>query len=124
MPYEFDIIEKEDYLLFDVTGESATVEDVVQFTQTLLKEAMKRDCRSVMLDERGLRQRLDSHDAYLAAEKLVADRPRSGIRFASIRSDENWTIGKRFETIFQNRSINFRVFDNIPEAETWLAKAE
>ncbi len=123
MTCEYDIVEKDAFLLVAVSGEMTTCDEAFSLAESVALQARigKRGC--VLFDVRGLKQDLVFHDFYRLAERMAMIVPSMSVRIASVRSPENKQLGQHLETLFQNRAINFRVFDDYNEAESWLTSA-
>ncbi|WP_229591456.1 hypothetical protein [Pseudodesulfovibrio sediminis] len=63
---------------------------------------------------------LDSFDIYTACEVLAGGDLLRGFRFASLRTGLNDETARNFETMFRNRSINYRFFVEYEAAKSWL----
>lgn len=75
----------------------------------------------VLLDERELSNELDTFEAYRAGESEdVVEVARGGYRFACVPDPANKSQNQSFETMMMNRSVSYRVFDTMAEAEAWL----
>ncbi|BDQ34584.1 hypothetical protein [Pseudodesulfovibrio portus] len=77
--------------------------------------------KRILLDERGLVLGVDTHEAYLVGEsEQIVMAAIQGYRFASVPDPANKARNENFETMLRNRSVNYRVFDTIADAEEWL----
>lgn len=120
MTYAFQFIKKDEYLLVELSGEGNTVDDVLLLADAVLKEAKKAGTYCIMFDERNVTLNLDQHDVYCITEALADSLPGEGMRVAVIYNVEFLEIYKSFETMLQNRSINYKLFDSPKKAEAWL----
>ncbi len=120
MTYDYAMTMKDDYLLVTIGGESNTVEDVLSLANRVLIEAKRNNCTCVLFDERTVTINLDQHDAYQCTEALAEHIPAEGMRVAVVHNTKDLTIYQCFETMLQNRSINYTLFDDFQSAEEWL----
>jgi len=120
MPYVFDVQEKPGYLLFTLSGVAETVDEMRRFSEVMVTRAQASNCKRVLLDERATIKTLDFHDCMVHAERWVSEKPRIGLRIAAVYSPVHARDFHWVETIFQNRSIVYKIFDAMEEAEQWL----
>lgn len=82
---------------------------------------LELNVRLVLLDERQLELDLDNLDVKLGGESLDCSEVHTmGLRIACLCSPENRALYSMYETVYLNRSINFRTFDNEQAAIAWL----
>lgn len=120
MPYKYTLINHTDYLLFDESGAAENIDDARQFALAAMREAKNNDCLRLLFDERELDMNLTSHDVYVLAEEFSLIVPPAGLRIAAIHSVKNKEVGSTFETMLQNRSVNYRSFELEEDAIEWL----
>lgn len=123
MGHVYEFIPRKGYLLCKTTGETSSVEDIFTYARAVTDAARKADCTYIFLDERGMTSTLDPLDIYMACEELACGGLLRGFRFASLRTTLNKKSAQNFETMFQNRSINYRFFIDYEEAEKWLCSS-
>lgn len=123
MPVEAEVRVAENFLLVIAGGTMESMEDLFAYTGLIKEHLLKHDgsVRRVLLDERAMEDRIDALDAYAFSESDdTALAVTSGIRIACLSSPANYEFNRAFETFFQNRSLNFKVFLDMEEAENWL----
>ena len=118
MPYEFEIRERDGYLLITASGSIESVNDFAQVSQSMRKMASQSKCRRFLIDERTVAKTIDPHELTLFAEAKI-DTP-TRMRVAVVYTPENVSKLRWIETIFQNRSLAYRQFSSFDEAERWL----
>lgn len=120
MAYEYTVQSMAGYLLFTITGTNYTAEDVLNFSEEIFSIARQKECSRLLLDERQLAMDFDQFDTYYFAENLASRVPAMGLRAAVLASPENIKQHSWTETLFQNRSINYKVFITMEKAIEWL----
>ena len=120
MPYAFEVREKPGYLLITLSGVSETVAELRSFSEAMVARVQEANCKRVLLDERATIKKLDFHDCMIHAERWVSEKPRLGLRIAAVYAPADARNYHWVETIFQNRSIVYKIFDAMEEAEQWL----
>ena len=120
MSYTFEVREMDGYLLFILSGVAESVDELRAFSEAMVVRALKTDSKRVLLDERDTIKKLDLHDCMVHAERWVTDKPRLGMRIAAVYTPADARAFHWVETIFQNRSISYKIFDAMDKAELWL----
>lgn len=120
MGYDIELEKQKDYLLVSLGGEANNVDDVMLLANTVLKAAKQHNYTNILFDERKVTLNLDQHDVYNCTEELGTFLPSEGICVAAVHNAKDVIIFQCFETMLQNRSINYRIFETIEEAEKWL----
>jgi len=120
MPYSYAKQDKDGYLLFTLSGEVESAEDLTVFTRSLMREAARCDCWRLLLDERTISRKVDQYDLMVFADRWIMDKPRSGVKLAAVYSPDDARRFPWIETILQNRSLIYKIFDDMAEAERWL----
>lgn len=117
---QMEIEPRHRYFLVRVTG-IASGGSLEGYVARVLSFGKRSGLRRVLLDERELTLGTDMYEAYQIGEsEAVVTAAMGGYRFACLASPENRDRNKAFETVMRNRSVNYRVFDSLEEAETWL----
>jgi len=121
MLYTTTITDKKDYLLIESEGKAKDFADIAAYTDLIISHSQRHRQKRILLDETSVTLSLDAHDASLLAERLVASMvPNMGIRVAAVCAPCNYAIARIIETAFQNRSLNFRMFEDMQSAIDWL----
>lgn len=120
MPYTACILTRKTHLKVTVTG-TMDYDEQADFSALLARLGAEYDLHRVLLDERRLRKRLDALDAYRLAESTIsAEAAVRGVRLACVPHPEDVVFAQSLETSMANRSISYRVFSDLEEAEAWL----
>lgn len=121
MPISFEFKAKEKYLLCTARGITKTLAEVQEYAGAVLAEAGKTGFKRILLDERELPDELNAYDITLFAKNLAAELvPVRGLRVAVICTSAKIDIIKTYETMLQNRSMNYRGFTDLDAALEWL----
>lgn len=121
MTFSSDIDFNGEYLRVTTSGTLDSVGEVEQYVDLIRQEALKCETNKVLLDERGLMEQQDTHDAYEVSESEVASLTAlAGIRISSVCHPNNYELNKTYETFLMNRSLLFRVFLKEADALSWL----
>lgn len=121
MPFETQSEFKGWYLHVTTTGTLDTVNEVEDYVHSLREQAQQHDTKKVLIDERGLMDQQDTHDAFEFSESEAAVLAAlAGIRLSCICHPKNYELNKMYETLLLNRSLMFKVFLQEDEALQWL----
>lgn len=122
MPLELEFIEADGYLHMKVRGEN-NLQSVLDYAAEAYRECERRNCWKLLIEENLQGPAMTITDVYHAASRgtervgrpvVVAFvdvnplHPKQNVEFA----------GK----VALNRGLNIRVFDNLPDAQAWIAK--
>ena len=117
-----DIEPRDRYFVVRVTGEVGG-HTLGEYVSAVMAFGQEFGMNRVLLDERAMGNRVDTYEAYLAGEsEEFVKMAQMGYRIACVPDSANRIKNKNFETMMTNRSVNYRVFDTIREAEAWLLK--
>lgn len=104
-------------------GEAKTFEAFSDKARTVVAHVLSSGAKRILLDDRALAVALDTHDITRAADLLEKSNFQAlGLRLASLCRPEDRCVYDSIETIYRNRSINFRRFDDKQTAVEWLRK--
>ena len=106
--------------MFSVSGLFESVEEAMRFSEDVERCARSRDQSRILLDYRMAIRKMDQHDYITYADRWTANRPPSGLRIAALYSTADAEKYRWIETFYQNRSIIYKIFDVMSEAEQWL----
>lgn len=122
MPYTFEFTNKGNYLLVTVSGEVNAYDDVLAYIDALVAQLRRTNITRLLLDEREVSFNIDVLDIVLVTDQFMAvpGITTRGYRVACVCSHDNVEVIRAFETSFQNRSLNYRMFSQIHAAEKWL----
>ena len=118
--YSYKATEKGEYVNIEVTGKMDTVDEVLIFAGDIIRLATSFNATCIMICGQTVTVDLDVSQAFKIAQTLGDYIPLLGMRIASIPNPKNMKLDHFFETAFQNRSINYRVFKSVEEAREWL----
>ena len=123
MAYTLTFTHKNGYLLAETSGEICTFDEFSEKAQSVVREAMESGLHRVLLDERNLNVAIDTFDSLRVAQDFEKDDIQIyGGRLACLCHNECVNIYKTFETLYQNRSLSYHLFDDIPTAIAWLTE--
>ena len=123
MSYSFSTIDKEDHLFFQVDGEANDLADVIAHAESIIFQARKFKHKRLLLDETALSMSIDTHDAILFANWFAETKVAAmGLRAAVVCAPCNRAVIRAFETALRNRSISYKMFDDLESASEWLLK--
>ncbi|MGL1861453.1 MAG: hypothetical protein OCC46_02895 [Pseudodesulfovibrio sp.] len=121
MTYSLAFVVQERWLSVTARGAVQSVETFSEKAATVVQHIMKSGKKRIFLDDRCLDVALDAHDVTVIAKQLEQKSvPTMGLRLACIPKPGNEEIYRTIETIYQNRSFNFRVFSDEESAFDWL----
>lgn len=121
MPIQFETRKENGYIRIIPTGRLETLDELIEYGTYMYDQAIACDIHRVLLDEKDLIDAADASTIYEWCEnEVVSKTATSGIRIAGVCTADNFACNKVYETMFQNRSYNFRVFLNEEEAIQWL----
>lgn len=121
MAIEFKAIHEEGYIRIVTKGVLQTLEELVEYGSFMYEQATSSGVPRILLDEDLMEDASDAGTIYVYSEhEIITKTATAGIRIAGVCTPENYDINKVFETMFQNRSYNFRVFLHEQEAIDWL----
>lgn len=124
MSYNLQMRKRDGYLLFTVTGTLESAEDLTAYSNDIEKHARQADVRHVLLDMREVSRRVDQHDCATYANKWSQDHPNIWLKVAAVYTAADAQRFKWVETIYKNRSINYKIFDDMEKAEHWLMSSD
>lgn len=121
MSYTTKFTDTNDYLIATAVGEINTPEAALEYTSGTMEVALRRNYTRMLLRSQALDARLDTHDSIIVVDALrQAAPPNRKVRIASVTIPEQIPYYEVYETVFQNRSFNFRAFTSEEKALEWL----
>ncbi|QJB58236.1 hypothetical protein [Pseudodesulfovibrio sp. zrk46] len=121
MAIKYEIIQEDGYIRIVTTGVLKSIDDLIQYGTLMYDQAIAAGIPRILLDEENMEDAAEASTIYRWCEhEVVAMTAAAGIRIAGICTAENFECNKVFETMLQNRSYNFKVFQNEQEAVAWL----
>ncbi|CCH48335.1 hypothetical protein [Pseudodesulfovibrio piezophilus] len=121
MGYTVEINQNDLWLTIVTRGGISGYDDFLEKAETIIDLVRDAGTRRILLDDRDVRIDLDVLDIIRVAERLdEADFPTLGLRIACLVGNQDHTVFRTVETIYSNRSINFRLFRCRESAIEWL----
>jgi len=122
MSYQIEFEKAANHIVATVTGVNSR-EVVLQYMNEIRAECQRRDCFSVLIDEKLEGPRLGVMDVFsLASEGSMK---ALGEFEAIAYVDENMgELAEFAETVAVNRGMPVAMFDNIEDANRWLTRHE
>lgn len=121
MPITYEAIQEDDYIRIVTSGVLKTLSELIEYGTFMYEQAMATGMPRILLDEENLEDAADAKTIYEWCEhEVVAKTATAGIRIAGVCSSDNYECNKLYETMLQNRSYVFKVFDSEKEALAWL----
>jgi len=121
MQYEFRVSQQEGYLHAVIVGDN-TPETVQRYLRQIYEACATSRCLNILVEENLEGGGLDLGDIF----GVVAEGSRSvwpvvqRIAYVDVNRHHDLRNMKFAETVAVNRSVNVRVFADVPAAETWL----
>lgn len=115
--YTFSIEDKT--LKVVATGKDDNLQEVKNYSQAVIDEAIKNECDFVFCDERNLEYSLSMIDTYRLAEEASKKVKRTA-RIAIVCNEKYIEDGKFYETVVSNRGLRVVVTSNYDMAISWL----
>lgn len=122
MAYEFETRQRDGYILITASGSIESLSDFTRIIRLMQESSGQFLCRRFLVDERAVVKTIDPYEITVFAES-ISDSPER-MRVAIVYSPENVARLRWMETIFQNRSLAYRQFPSIDEAEQWLMSSD
>ncbi|WP_319470652.1 hypothetical protein [uncultured Pseudodesulfovibrio sp.] len=121
MAIHYEIFREDGYLRIVTTGTLRTIEELIAYGTFMYDQATSLQIPRILLDEDKMDDAADASTIYEWCEhEVVSKTATAGIRIAGICTAENYACNKVFETMLQNRSYNYKVFQDEQEAIKWL----
>lgn len=122
MAFTLEFKQEDGYLVVKARGEVNSFEAFSDKARRVIEQIVSSGSRRILLDDRKLSVQLDSLDISRIAGQLDSMNMQSmGLRLACLCQSEKREIYDNIETMYQNRSLNFKVFDDELSAVQWLA---
>lgn len=121
MAYSLSFSQEDGWFSVVCVGDISSFEEFSGKATKVVQKVVASGCKRILLDDRNLALKLDAHDIICIAQQLEkANLQSMGMRLASLSRLEDDEVYTNIETIYQNRSINFRRFDDKKAAVEWL----
>lgn len=121
MSIEFTLQTNEDVLEVKAIGRDDNLDQVKEYGQAVIEEAIKNDCIKVICDETELVYELGTLDVYQSARYISEIAPNIA-RVAIVCGSHQFDDGKFWETVAVNRGLEVKVFKKVEEARPWITE--
>ncbi|BCS89999.1 hypothetical protein [Pseudodesulfovibrio sediminis] len=116
---EYELVD--DWIRITTTGRIDSGDEFIDKVLVGADKVLELDVRLVLLDELQLELALDNLDIKLGVGSLDHSEVHTlGLRIACLFPPANRALYTMYETVYRNRSINFRLFDDEQAAIAWL----
>lgn len=121
MPHTTTIQKKTDYIFLTVAGAPVDFNEASDYADIVIDCFRRYSCHRILIDATDFHMNVDILGAIQLTEVLIEKGvPSMGLRVASVVRPEKKDSERMLETAMRNRTINYRIFDNMNEAQTWL----
>jgi len=117
MGVETEVIKKDNYIHFKITGDYPGKEVFKDFDQ-IIEASNKYDCPIILLDCTDFKYELSTYDRYEIGEYIAETYGSKHLKIALVGNPKN--TDPFTETVAQNRGANFRMFSEQEKAIKWL----
>ncbi len=110
-----------DYLIITAEGERSNFHDVALENTEMVKEIDKYKPSKILLDHRKVVYSVNQSDALNLVRLYEKQHDKfDGIQLACCVNEKFLPLSEYWSEIAQKRGFNFKVFDDIDEAKSWL----
>lgn len=121
MAIQLESKQKDGYIRIISTGVLKTLDELIEYGTYMYDQAIAFGIPRILLDGERMEDAADPATIYEWCEnEIIVKTATAGIRIAGVCTPENYACNKVYETMLQNRSYNFRVFQDEQEAIEWL----
>lgn len=121
MTYSLTYEDKGRVLLVKVSGRYENVEEFIGKMKRENEAFKARGVTRILFDDRDLETDMDTLDAVTFADAVLQDGHHThGFRYACLPPESGRHFYEALETVCQNRSINYRLFNSENDALDWL----
>ena len=111
------------YVVGTVVGRIATPDELLRKIRAVVHKGLDSNIARFLMDERNLDFRLEPHDIVQVADHLEKQNIQTlGGRSACLCNPAQTGRYRACETVYRNRSLSYRVFENEEAAVTWLMR--
>ncbi|MBI1397583.1 MAG: hypothetical protein GC151_16540 [Betaproteobacteria bacterium] len=110
-------------LLITASGRDESVQEVIDYGQSVIDLAAKLGVTRVLCDERKLEYALNTIDTFEAGKEIAERAPSNG-RVAVVCRPEFLEMAKFWENVMVNRFLHVHVDTDIDRARQWLQSAD
>jgi hypothetical protein len=121
MGFKYTIDKANNHLIVTSSGTQDSLSECLAYIKTIIETCALEDHKCVLLDERSVHYHETMLDTYVMAE-FIAEKleGRTGIKIACVPNPRYYSQVRDFETLMKNKSLNFKTFRDIAQAEAWL----
>ena len=114
---------RDGYIRCITLGEVRTLDDALERSRALLHKSLDTHLARFLLDDTQLRLTLEAHDIAMVGQWIDEHNAQTlGGRLAVLYNPECEANFRMCETIYQNRSLSYRVFEDEESAVAWLLR--
>lgn len=107
-------------LVTTASGFDDGLNEVIEYNNKILEEAIRHNCTSILCDERNLEYRLSVFETFKLGQYL-AENIRFIRKIAIVSDNRHMDILTFWENVTNNRGVHARVFYNTEDAMNWLS---
>jgi hypothetical protein len=112
---------KEKYVLISGEGERKGLLTIQESTKKMYEFVVESQCRLALIDYRNVNFNISNTDAFNAVRFFETKFPLLiTISVAVVLNNANMALGKTWTDLGTARGFNFKIFQDVLEAETWL----
>jgi len=115
--YQFKV--EPEMLQVITSGKDETLEEVVNYSQAVITQAIEHQAKKILCDERKLEYSISVLETYKLAE-MISREARHTARVAIVCQPKYMDSGKFFETVAANRGLIIAVTSDYEAAVQWL----
>ncbi|RME68535.1 MAG: hypothetical protein D6781_10710 [Verrucomicrobia bacterium] len=121
MAYDLQVIPRDGYLHFRVTGEN-TPENLAGYLTESLQHAVEAGCPYALVEEHltGPELSLETVREIIDELQFAARQHLKAFAFVNTNPEHSGDLTRFAENLAAMRNINMRVFRSVPEAEAWI----
>jgi len=121
MSAEIEIVRKDGYILSALTGESGSLDELVDYMDRVVAECRSAGTALVLMDHRNFMFELNTVDSYEFGIKLLDRMPLGAVsRVALVVPTSRLDSARFYETVSAGQAVTVKVFDRVRMALVWL----
>jgi hypothetical protein len=123
MPFTREFIDLGNWVHVVTKGSVDSPDELVEKLRQGLEKIGEIGHKRAFVDDRGVKMNIDVYDLTVGAEMMSEQGfPLLGLRLACMCRPEDRELYRGVETVYRNRSMMYRVFDDEEEAISWLER--
>ena len=120
MALDYSIKVENKVLFVKVSGIDENLEEVKEYGLAVIEAFVQNQCEKVLCDESELTYTLSTFDTFESAKFIAELATPNTIPIAIVCGKHQLEIGKFWETVAVNRSLNVKMFYQLEDAKNWL----